>query len=106
MSFDSLAPYYRGLEALVAGKLLQQCRTAFLAQAADARSALLLGEGPGRYLIELLIVNPRIRVTSVASSAGMLVVAKKQLASCGLADRPVEFVCADWADWPGEGGPF
>jgi hypothetical protein len=50
MSFDTLAPYYRNLEFALAGGLPQRCRTAFLAAAADSRRAVLLGNGPGRFL--------------------------------------------------------
>jgi hypothetical protein len=58
MSFDTLAPYYRALELVLAGKVMQQCRTAYLDQTTGVKRALLLGEGPGRYLVELLQVNP------------------------------------------------
>ena len=106
MSFDALAPYYRALEFILAGSLLHRCRTTFLEDAAQARTALLLGEGPGRYLVELLRVNPLVRVTCVDSSARMLTVARQRVWARGLSNQRVRFVCADWADWSGEGGPF
>jgi SAM-dependent methyltransferase len=106
MSFDALAPYYRGMEFVIAGGLLHRCRTAFLDQAARAKRALLLGEGPGRYLVELLRVNPRAQVTCVDSSVRMLAVARQRVRARGLPDERVQFVCADCAAWPGVGGPF
>ena len=63
MSFDTLAPIYRPLEAVLAGGVLQLCRTSFLAESVDRRRALILGEGPGRFLVELLRINPSIEVT-------------------------------------------
>jgi hypothetical protein len=97
MSFDALAPYYRGMEFLLAGSLLHRCRTAFLQEAAQARTALLLGESPGRYLIELLRVKPRMDVTCVNSSARMLAVAREHLPAPRF---------SDWRAWSGDGGPF
>jgi hypothetical protein len=103
MSFDTLAPVYCAMEWLLAGGLLHRCRTAFLAQAAQARSALLLGEGPGRYLTELLRVNPSVQVACVDASRGMIAVAKRNLQSSGLSDRRVHFEYAGLADWNNSG---
>jgi len=106
MSFDSLAPAYRAMERVLAGSLLQQCRTAYLEEVRQARNALLLGEGPGRYLLELLRVNPHVRVTYLDSSAGMVAVARAQMAARGFSETRAFFVCTDWRDWDGAGGPF
>jgi ubiquinone/menaquinone biosynthesis C-methylase UbiE len=106
MSFDALASSYRAFEFLVAGGKLHRCRTAFLQEAAQAKAALLLGEGPGRYLAELLRVNPGVEVTCLDSSRCMLAEAKRRLETFGLADRTVRYACTDWEDWRGEGGPF
>ena len=106
MSFDALAPYYRGMELVLAGNLLQRCRTAFLAEVRQCRRALLLGEGPGRYLLELLRANPHVRVTCLDSSARMLAIAQSRIHRAGLTDGSVEFVCSDWTHWAGHGGPF
>jgi SAM-dependent methyltransferase len=90
------------LESLVAGNLLQQCRTTYLKEASSARHALLLGEGPGRYLVELLRVNPAVDVCCVDSSAAMLRAAARRLRAHGISEERVRFVAADWADWPFE----
>jgi len=79
MSFDTLAPYYRNLELILAGNLLQRCRTSFLAETATSRHALLLGEGPGRFLVELLRTNPRVRVTCIERSPRMIEEARRRL---------------------------
>jgi hypothetical protein len=45
-------------------------------------------------------------VTCLDSSQRMLAVAKECLAVENFCDRSVEFICADWAEWSGGGGPF
>lgn len=99
MSFDTLAPYYRGMEMLTAGRILQQCRTAYLAETTGCRHALLLGEGPGRFLTVLLQANPHIEVTCVEASKRMIAEASSRLQrDSGDADR-VRFVHFDALDW-------
>jgi SAM-dependent methyltransferase len=75
-SFDAIAPHYRWLESLTAGSLLQRCRTAFLHEIRNARNILLLGEGRGRFLREVLRQNPEARITCVDASARMLELAR------------------------------
>lgn len=72
MSFDGIASHYRWLEWVTAGSLLQRCRTTFLPEIKDARDILLLGEGRGRFLIEIVRQNPNARITCVDASARML----------------------------------
>jgi ubiquinone/menaquinone biosynthesis C-methylase UbiE len=79
MSFDTLAPYYRAMEFVLAGGILQRCRTCFLSEARNSRRALLLGEGPGRFLLALLQSNPRVQITCVERSPGMIAEAERQL---------------------------
>jgi SAM-dependent methyltransferase len=83
------------MEWILAGQLLHRCRTAFLADAATARNALLLGEGPGRYLVELIRVNPAVQVTCLDSSPRMLQIARRRLHQARLPDDRVRFLCAD-----------
>ena len=106
MSFDSLAPYYRSMEYILAGSQLHRCRTAFLGDVTQAKTALLLGEGPGRYLVELLRVNPSVKVTCVDSSDRMLAAARERIRAQRLSERNIRFVRADWIERPGERGPF
>lgn len=98
MSFDTLAPYYRLMECALAGSILQRCRVAFLTAAQGSRRALLLGEGPGRFLVELLQANPRVMVTCVEQSPRMIEAARRQLNTAGLAR--VRFEQADALRWP------
>lgn len=99
MSFDTLAPYYRSMEFITAGGILQQCRTAHLGAVADCRRALLLGEGPGRFLTELLRTNPCVAVVCVERSAGMIRAARRELQRQGLDAARVNFVQQDALQW-------
>ena len=99
MSFDRLAPFYRSLELLTAGNRLQCCRVAYLDQVADARKALIVGEGPGRFLVEFRKRNRQANVTCVDASAGMLMRAQRRLNDHGLSAPAVRFARADILDW-------
>lgn len=79
MSFDRLACHYDWMERVLAGPILQRCRTAFLAEAAKAETVLLAGEGHGRFLLELCRINPHARISYVDASAEMARVAKARL---------------------------
>jgi ubiquinone/menaquinone biosynthesis C-methylase UbiE len=79
VSFDSLAPFYHALEWIAFGDALQHCRTACLGEISQPRRALLLGEGNGRFLSQLLKVHPEVEVDYLDSSARMLQLAKRRL---------------------------
>lgn len=99
MSFDRFAPHYRWMEAVLAGGKLQRCRVAFLDEVTQARHALIVGEGNGRFLSALLKVNPSVRVLCVDGSARMLEQARARLERDGLKTAAVEFVHADVMAW-------
>ncbi|HTJ01117.1 MAG TPA: class I SAM-dependent methyltransferase [Dongiaceae bacterium] len=99
MSFDRLAPYYRGMEAVLAGGIMQECRTAFLHAIPAPQNVLLLGEGNGRCLLELLRGYPTARFTCVDASARMLDCARERLRRHGLNPEQVEFVQANILEW-------
>jgi ubiquinone/menaquinone biosynthesis C-methylase UbiE len=101
VSFDRLAPFYRGMEALLAGGKLQRCRLAHLSETGGAREALLLGEGHGRFLPALLQENPSLRVTCVEASAGMIRIARRKCP-----EARVTFVHADALEWAAPAGRF
>ena len=54
VSFDSIAPAYRTLETIAFGGALQRARVACLGEIGTPRRALIVGEGNGRFLCELL----------------------------------------------------
>jgi SAM-dependent methyltransferase len=51
---DPIARWYRWLEYLGFGSALERRRNAFLSDVADARRALVLGDGDGRFLARLV----------------------------------------------------
>jgi len=96
MSFDTLAPFYRLMESIAAGKKLQHCRTAFLDEIPPPRRILLAGEGHGRSLPEFVRRFPEAEITVVDFSSRMLDIARKQLPAPNPA---VEFIHADLLTW-------
>ena len=79
MSFDAIAPWYRALEWLAFGEQLQRCRVACLGEIAAPRRALIVGEGNGRFLCELLRVYPAVEVDCLEASARMLQLARQRV---------------------------
>jgi ubiquinone/menaquinone biosynthesis C-methylase UbiE len=92
MSFDRLAPHYSWMERLLAGDKLHRCRTAFLDEARAARKALLLGEGHGKFLVELRSINSDAEIWCVEESAGMIRAARERLARRGLNESGIHFL--------------
>jgi ubiquinone/menaquinone biosynthesis C-methylase UbiE len=70
--FNRLAPFYRWMEWFTFGPLLWKCRLAFLPEMRCRKSALILGDGDGRFAARLLKDNPQIEVDAVDSSDAML----------------------------------
>lgn len=89
---------------MTAGGRLQRGRTAFLAEVKNSRRALLLGEGPGRFLVELLRANLHVRVTCVERSPRMIAEARRHLSESERAR--VQFVQADALTWWSPGCGF
>ena len=79
MSFDALAPCYGSLEWIAFGEQLQRCRVACLDEIPSPCRALIVGEGNGRFLCELLQKNPTVEIDCVDSSARMLGLARARL---------------------------
>jgi SAM-dependent methyltransferase len=71
-NFNRIAKPYRWLEYLTLGSALQNCRTHYLPQLLDRRRALVLGDGDGRFLAQLLASNPDLRADAIDTSATML----------------------------------
>jgi SAM-dependent methyltransferase len=97
--FDWLAPHYRWMEWVLAGPKLQRCRTAFLDSFPRPRRVLLLGEGNGRFLAELLGAHPGTRFTCVDASGSMLARARARLRARNLDVTNGEFVQANALEW-------
>ena len=93
-NFDPLARFYRALEIIAFGGDLERARFCLLAQLADRRSILVLGEGDGRALARLVQLAPLARVHCIDFSAAMLAHAQARLAGTEAATR-VTFEHAD-----------
>jgi len=106
MNFDPVAPFYRFLEHMVFGSKLQRARVAhleFIEQSLVVEGrVLLLGDGDGRFLVELLKCRKDLQVDYLEKSAVMLEKAKKNVeATCP--ESTVKWHCMDVREW-NEGG--
>ncbi len=81
--FDALAPHYRWLEAVTFGPLLHRCRTALLPHLGGCRRALVLGDGNGRFLADLLRANPGVTVDALDISPAMTALARRRVGNTG-----------------------
>lgn len=70
--FDSLAGVYCWMEYLSFGPMLKDCRFYFLDHCASVRTAIVLGDGDGRFTARLLATNSNVQVDAVDSSVAML----------------------------------
>jgi ubiquinone/menaquinone biosynthesis C-methylase UbiE len=95
MSFDAIAPHYRWLEPLLAGRKLDRCRTAHLSRLAPPRSVLIMGQGPGKFLVPFRQRFPHARITCVDSSKRMLAMAQHRLSAHNCPLEKVSFIHAD-----------
>ena len=71
-NFDRIATIYRWAEYPSLGPLLQRTRTRLLDQLGNPRHALVLGDGDGRFLEQLLLRYPQCTAVAVDISAAML----------------------------------
>jgi trans-aconitate methyltransferase len=71
-NFDRVAAIYRWAEYISLGPLLQRTRTHFLHQLNNPRHVLVLGDGDGRFLEQLLLHYPHCSATAADISAAML----------------------------------
>ena len=78
-AFDKIAPAYVHLERLLFGSRLQAMRCAFLNRVTQSKKVLLVGEGPGSFLAELLKTNQVGFVTVVEPSARMISLARSRV---------------------------
>ncbi len=71
-NFDHIAGVYRWLERLTFANSLWRCRCTFLDDLLSCRTALVIGDGDGRFTARLLEANPTIRIDAVDNSRAML----------------------------------
>lgn len=82
MNFNRVAPYFERLERIVFHKQMQRCRTIFLSDLPSLNKAALVGEGDGRFLIELLKYCECEKIHYIDSSQTMLEIARQRLQKC------------------------
>ena len=97
VNFDSVARLYRWLEYLSFGPWLARCRSAQLPHLIGARHALLLGDGDGRFLLQLLAVNPGLHADVIDSSWSMLKILKRRVRQSG--GENIRLHLADALQW-------
>jgi ubiquinone/menaquinone biosynthesis C-methylase UbiE len=90
---DRIARSYRWLEYLSFGRELERRRFRYLADVRDARNALILGGGDGRFLARFARLS-RARIHYIDSSARMLELARDR-ASPGNGDARIHWQLAD-----------
>jgi SAM-dependent methyltransferase len=71
-NFNRLARLYLWMELLSFGLWLSLTRQTFLPRLGQARRALVLGDGDGRFSAKLLCANSQVRITAVDASSAML----------------------------------
>jgi ubiquinone/menaquinone biosynthesis C-methylase UbiE len=91
---DPIARWYRCFEYIGFGRALEKRRYAFLHDVAEARRALVLGDGDGRFLVQLVEQNRGASIDYVDLSGRML-----ELARSRVGDR-VQYFQADALTFP------
>ncbi|HTV06783.1 MAG TPA: class I SAM-dependent methyltransferase [Acidobacteriaceae bacterium] len=86
-NFDRIARPYRWLEYLSFGPMLERCRFYRIPQLNSARRALVLGDGDGRFLANLLAINPALHADVVDQSSTMLHLLRARAASIDAINR-------------------
>lgn len=104
-NYDLVAPFYPLLERAAFGNVLNEARNSFVAHVANADSALLIGEGNGRFLAECLKEKRGGSITVVDASPRMLALSCARI-ECIPHITDVELVCCDFARWPRRAAAF
>ena len=86
-NFDRIANLYRWLEYLTLGRLLERTREHFLPRLAECRSALVLGDGDGRFTARMMAMHTEMRVQAVDLSPVMMRLLEARVARVGARDR-------------------
>ena len=97
--FNAIARPYRWLEYLSFGPMLERCRFHRLPELANARRALVLGDGDGRFLTRLLSQNPQLHADVVDLSPAMLRLLNDRATRISARDR-ITLHCGDARTFP------
>jgi ubiquinone/menaquinone biosynthesis C-methylase UbiE len=96
--FDLIARFYPLLEQIVFGSTLNLARRFFIPRVTEGNKILLIGEGNGRFLFEMVKQTSSASVTVVDSSARMLASAARRIATVDCCSR-IELIHADILEW-------
>jgi ubiquinone/menaquinone biosynthesis C-methylase UbiE len=100
VSFDRIARSYRLLETIAFGQSLQRARVRWIEKIPRPRRVLILGEGNGCFLCELLRVHPKTDIDCVDASAQMLTLARTRTCQiCPESWQRIQFIHADILKW-------
>jgi ubiquinone/menaquinone biosynthesis C-methylase UbiE len=104
-TFDLIANFYPLLEEMVFGSALSRSRRIFARRVTEGNNILLIGEGNGRYLFEMLKQNSSASFTVVDSSARMLAATARRISTV---DRcpSIELIHADILEWRPPAGNY
>ena len=97
-SYDRLTGIYQLLEKLVFANSLHKARIAHIDHLKNAKTILILGEGDGRFLKELLELNPSCHVDCLDKSNAMLIATQERLKKENIAIHNINFIHADALD--------
>jgi SAM-dependent methyltransferase len=86
-TFDFVARAYLWMEYVAFGRSLERCRERFLGMLGEQGSALVLGDGDGRFVSSLLAANPAMEVDAVDESGAMLRLLQARVRRVGAEDR-------------------
>jgi Methyltransferase domain len=92
--FGRIARFYRAMEYLSFGPMLERCRFCFLPAVRGLRRALVLGDGDGRFVARLLMESPNLHADVVDASDTMLERLGKHVIRVGAGNR-LTTACAD-----------
>ena len=93
-TFDSIASFYPLLEQIVFGSTLSRARRFFARRVAEGDNILLIAEGNGRFLFEMVKQSSSASFTVVDSSARMLAAAARRIETVDHGAR-IELIHAD-----------
>ena len=97
MNCDFIAPHYWWIERLGMGRALERRRRWFLPRLDRARRALVLGDGDGRLLRELLRQNPAVQAEYIDLSSRMLEQARRRAGGDRVAYKKADALEAELA---------
>jgi ubiquinone/menaquinone biosynthesis C-methylase UbiE len=99
MNCDKIARAYRWLEYAAFGRALERRRFRFIAEAAGARRALLLGDGDGRFLARFAAASGA-SIDYVDASTRMLELARREVLKSRAGARCIAYRHADARTFP------